>query len=419
MGSEGASAPVQKWVKIKGATYWHGSAPSIHIGASLHDVPERDKDDDYEKDRKEEDEEFEEGVDQGGTPKDEGYEEEEDNQDDAQFVDTYPVPPKCWTRSQQAQQDEQESSLVIEILPDDEKQQRSCVEVQTASKRSVPPSNSRPSPQGEGDDPVPKDADLQDPGNKDELVMKEVAKLNTKNKVQMKALSEARDQCYAVDKLSAQKVRGAIMGLGTVPSEAQIHKQDFKLGPLGNRVVNDIHSHWESYFHKWGVMANVPYSQFSAKEGWDTVYTWSSLEEHEPVLTNFYSKKVIKPSLMVVVAPTTMEIGDNYFLNKLHEPACIKRKSVYYGTKVARKRNRVQVVICPYCGVLSQNAPSGCSHIRRHLGLTFACGGCRKFCTEPPKRIQKHFGKCKEALAAKAVVELAAPRKEAGKGRKE
>ena len=56
MGSEGASAPVQKWVKIEGATYCHGSAPSIHVGASLHDVLERDEDDGYEKDEEEEDE---------------------------------------------------------------------------------------------------------------------------------------------------------------------------------------------------------------------------------------------------------------------------------------------------------------------------------------------------------------------------
>ena len=168
LGSEGASAPVQKRVKIKRATYQHGSAPSIHVGASLHDVLEREEDDNYEKDGKERDEEFEEDVNQGGTPKDEGNEEEEDNEDDTQFVDTDPAPPKHWTQSQQAQQDELESSLVIEILSDDEKQQRSCVEAQTASKRSAPPSNSRPSSQGEGDDPVPMEADLQDPGNKDE-----------------------------------------------------------------------------------------------------------------------------------------------------------------------------------------------------------------------------------------------------------
>ena len=60
---------------------------------------------------------------------------------------------------------------------------------------------------------------------------------------------------------------------------------------------------------------------------------WESLEEHEPALANTYGKKVAKPSLMVVVAPTTTEIGDDYFLNKLDKAACIKRKSVYYGAK--------------------------------------------------------------------------------------
>ena len=92
-------------------------------------------------------------------------------------------------------------------------------------------------------------------------------------------------------------------------------------------------------------MHPTPSSQ--AMEGWDTVYTWDSLEKYEPVLTHTYGKKVTKPSLMVVVTPTTMAIGDDYFLNKLHEPACIKRRSVSYGAKVAGKRSRVQVVIVP------------------------------------------------------------------------
>ena len=122
------------------------------------------------------------------------------------------------------------------------------------------------------------------------------------------------------------------------------------------------------------------------------------------MLTNTYSKKAIKPSLMVVVTHTTTKIGDDYFLNKLHKPACIKRKSVYYGAKVSGKRSHMQVVICPYCRVLFQNAPSGCSHIWRHLGLAFACGGCRKFHTEAPKKLQEHLGKCKEVLAAAELV---------------
>ena len=102
LGSEGASASVQKWVKIEGVTYRHESAPSIHVGASLHDVLERDEDDDYQKDEEEEDKDNDNDVIWGETPKDEDNEEEEDNEDDTQFVDIDPVPPKHWTLSQQA-----------------------------------------------------------------------------------------------------------------------------------------------------------------------------------------------------------------------------------------------------------------------------------------------------------------------------
>ena len=134
----------------------------------------------------------------------------------------------------------------------------------------------------------------------------------------MKALSEACDQCYAADKLCAQEVCGAILSLDQIPSVVQIHKWDlFKLGAPGNHVMDDIHLHWESYFQRYGVLADAPYSKFQATEGWDTVYTWDSLEKHEPELTHTYGKKVTKPSLTVVVAPTITEIGDDYFLNKL------------------------------------------------------------------------------------------------------
>ena len=145
LGSEGASTPVQKQVRIEGATYHHGMAPGIHIGASLHDVPERDEDDDNrEGEEKEGDDDNYDNV-QGETPRDEDYEVEEDNEDNAQFVDTDPIPPKHWTRSQQAQQDKQESSLVKEILSDDEKQQKSLMEVQKTSKESASPSDGQPS----------------------------------------------------------------------------------------------------------------------------------------------------------------------------------------------------------------------------------------------------------------------------------
>ena len=54
------------------------------------------------------------------------------------------------------------------------------MKAQKASKESASPSNGQPSSQGEGNEPVPMEADLQDPGDEDESVVKEVAKLNTK-----------------------------------------------------------------------------------------------------------------------------------------------------------------------------------------------------------------------------------------------
>ena len=54
--------PVQKRVRIEGATYRHEPAKSINVGASLHDVPERDEDDDYEEDEEEEDEDGDDDV---------------------------------------------------------------------------------------------------------------------------------------------------------------------------------------------------------------------------------------------------------------------------------------------------------------------------------------------------------------------
>ena len=160
---------------------------------------------------------------------------------------------------------------------------------------------------------------------------------------------------------------------------------------------------------------DAPYSQFRPAEGWDVVYTCESLKKHESKFTDSFGKKVTKPSLIVVVAPTTSEVGDNYFLNKLHKSACIKQKSVYFGAKVSGKRSRIQVVICPYCGVLSQIAPSSCSHIWRHLGISFACGACMKFCHETLMKLQEHLGKCREVQAAKAAADLAAARDGSGK----
>ena len=77
LGSEGASAPIWKQVKFEGVTPCHGPTLGIHIGASLHNMDEKDKDVN--------DREGEEGEDDdntpGETPKGENKEGEDDDDD--------------------------------------------------------------------------------------------------------------------------------------------------------------------------------------------------------------------------------------------------------------------------------------------------------------------------------------------------
>ena len=197
LGSEGALAPVWKRVKFEGATFCHGSTPSIHVGASLHEVEEKDEDNNGEKgEGYEDDDSLLEDI-----PKD-NAEEGEDEDEDIQVTESKPAPSKHWTQSQQAQQDEQESSLVREILSDDEKLQKSQEEAEKASKEkaSAPSTSDQQDPLGEGSGSVSGELDHQEPGKEGdkELTVKEVsfAKLNTKDKILMKALSEAQDLCY-------------------------------------------------------------------------------------------------------------------------------------------------------------------------------------------------------------------------------
>ena len=197
LGSEGASAPIRKRVKFEGATFHHGSTPSIHMGASLHEVEEKDGDNNGEKgEGYEDDDNLPED-----TPKDDA-EEGEDKDKDIRVIESKPAPSKHWTWSQQAQQDEQESSLVKEILSDDEKLQKSWEEVEKASKEKVstPSTSDQQDSLGEGSGSVSGELDHQEPGKEGdkELTVKKVsfAKLNTKDKVFMKVLSEAQDLCY-------------------------------------------------------------------------------------------------------------------------------------------------------------------------------------------------------------------------------
>ena len=277
LGSKGASAPSQKWVQFEGATLQHGSTPKISMGLSLHNADDKDEDNYDENDGEDDDENPPENR-QGKEP----GEDDPDYEHDVQVENNDLIPfssLRCWTHSQEAQQvkwDEAESSLVEEILSDDDKSWKSRTEVKVASQEKVAASISKggepklstssgkpslPPDQkdlkGEEDGPATEEPDHQEPGKEGdkELTVKEVlfSKFNTKDRALMKALMEACDLCYIADNLTVQNVWGAIMGIDVAPTPEQVCCwQLFQVGPPGNHVVDDIHTHWLSYLYDFG-----------------------------------------------------------------------------------------------------------------------------------------------------------------------
>ena len=308
-----------------------------------------------------------------------------------------------------------------EILSDDEKLQKSREEVEKATKEkaSAPSSSDQQSSLGEGSG-----SDQQEPEKEEgeELTLKEVsfARLNTKDKVLLKALSEALDLCYQQDNLSMQYVRGAIMNILSTPTAAQIHgRKLFKLSPPGNQVMDDIHSHWESYLYDFRALANAPYSQFCPKEGWDAVYTWETLEKHKPTFFNSFGKKATKAFINSGGHPNHHR--DKWWLFPQQTPqSCLHQAEVSLfwsprclGKGVASKWWFALTVEC-YLKMLPVAAPTSGGTLGSYLCVELVWS----FIMRLPRSSKDHLGKCKEALTAKAAADLAASQDESNKERK-
>ena len=85
-----------------------------------------------------------------------------------------------------------------------------------------------------------------------------------------------------------------------------------------------------------------------------------------------------------------------YVIRQLHEANCLSRVTIYYG-----ENQQKQLAFCPYCGVMNENATTTYSHVRKHLGITFLCGGCYNKIYRAPQHLVQHRRSCHPCLMSK------------------
>ena len=103
-------------------------------------------------------------------------------------------------------------------------------------------------------------------------------------------------------------------------------------------------------------------------------------------------------SPLIAVMPPDMlfQSEREYVIRQLHEADCLSRVTIYYGENQWK-----QLAFCPYCGVMNENATTTYSHVRKHLGITFLCGGCYNKIYRATQHLVQHTRSCRPCLMNK------------------
>ena len=190
------------------------------------------------------------------------------------------------------------------------------------------------------------------------------------------ALQKARFELYEKDLPEVQEVRAQILGLDKgekVTQEVLDSSPAFHLRQAADktRPPTVIGVHWIDHLNNEGRIAKCKPRNFKFEDEWLPMYTRAGVIRHVSGLSSLLNTQGDSPLIAVIPLDMLFLSEREYVIHQLHEADCLSRVTVYYG-----KNQRKQIAFCPYCGVMNENSVTAYSHARKHLGITFLCGGC-------------------------------------------
>ena len=208
------------------------------------------------------------------------------------------------------------------------------------------------------------------------------------------ALQKAWFELYDKDLPEVKEVHARILGLEEGEEATQ---EDFDSSP-GFRlrwVVNEtrpptvIGEHWIDHFDSEGHLAKCKPNDFKFEDEWLPLYTRAGVTKQVSGLGSLLNTQGDSPLIAVIPPDMSFQYEREYVIHQLHEAECLARVSVYYG-----ENQRKQIAFCPYCGIMNDNSTTTYSHARKHLGITFLCGGCYGKLYKVPQHLSHHMKSC-------------------------
>ena len=211
-------------------------------------------------------------------------------------------------------------------------------------------------------------------------------------------LQKARFELYKKDLPEVQEVHARILGLDEgeeVTQYALDSSLTFHLRWAADetRPPTVIGVHWIDHLDTDGCIAKCKPHDFKFEDKWLPLYTRAGVTRHVFGLSSLLKTQGDSPLIAVIPPGMLFQSEREYVIHQLHEADCLSRVTVYYG-----ENQRKQLVFCPYCGIMNKNTATAYSHARKHLRITFLCGGCYSKLYKVPQHLSQHMKSCPPCL---------------------
>ena len=223
-------------------------------------------------------------------------------------------------------------------------------------------------------------------------------------------LQTARFEQYDKDFPEVKEVRARILGL---PEGEEATQEDFDSSPdfQLRQVVDKTHppavigEYWIDHLDSKGHLAKCKPNAFKYADEWLPLYTRAGVTKQISGLGPLLNTQGDSPLIAVIPPDMPFQYEWEYVIHQLHKAECLARMSIYYDDN-----QRKQIAFCPYCGVMNKNSATAYSHVRKHLGITFLCGGCYGKLYKVLQHLFNHMKTCHPCIMSRPEKEMSSQR---------
>ena len=212
------------------------------------------------------------------------------------------------------------------------------------------------------------------------------------------ALQKAQFELFQKDLPVVQEVRARILELqeGQVVTQQVLDSSPtFRLRWAADetRPPAVIGEHWIDYLDAGGHIVTCKPHDFKFEDEWLPLYMREGVTRHVSSLSSLLKTHGDSPLIAVIPPDMLFQSDLEYVIHKLHKEDCLSRVTLYDGENLQK-----QIAFCPYCGVMNENTITAYSHARKHLRITFLCGGCYTKLYKVPQHLSQHMKACPPCL---------------------